>query len=60
MLSELGCYGKDEWSKPNCVMKMIPVDGILYLFLRTIRHVYANAELWFDYNDKSAPWRNKR
>ncbi|XP_039537526.1 uncharacterized protein LOC120485813 [Pimephales promelas] len=42
---------------PNCKVKTIIVDGRPHLCLCTIRHIFPDEEVTYNYGDSSWPWR---
>lgn len=48
-----------EWKEENCVMKLIPYQGLPHLCLFANRDIKAGEELLYDYGDNTVNWRKQ-
>ncbi|CAM4652721.1 unnamed protein product [Leuciscus chuanchicus] len=53
----LGRLVNDDDKNPNCKVKTIIVDGRPHLCLFSIRHIFPDEEVTYNYGDSSWPWR---
>ena len=53
----LGRLVNDYDKNPNCKVKTIIVDGRPHLCLFSIRHIFPDEEVTYNYGDSSWPWR---
>jgi len=55
----LGRLVNDEHRKPNCVMKLVEIDGFPHLRLFTLRMIKCGEEIRYSYGKGTFPWRMK-